>query len=285
MEQRRLGKTGHMSSVLTFGGAALWNTDEAEADAAIEMAIENGVNHFDVSPSYGQAAVRLGPWMNKHHKEVFLACKTRARSKTRAGDSIKRSLETLKVDYFDLYQFHGVDDLETLNVILGPGGALEAVLEAKEQGLIRNIGITGHRPFVQIEALNRFDFDTVLFPLNRVIAARLDDFNNFELLQEIAQEKNVGMIAMKAIAKRRWQWELHAYQTWYEPFSRQAEIDACLWFTLSRGVSTTTMPSDIRLWPMLFDAVKRFKKLDKLEQEEVVRQVRRYAPIFSAGNL
>lgn len=285
MEKRRLGKTDHMSSVLTFGGAALWNADEVETNTAIEIAIENGVNHFDVSPSYGQAEMRLGPWMEKHHKDVFLACKTRERGKTRVWDSIKRSLEKLKVDYFDLYQFHGVDDLETLNVILSSGGALETVLEAKEEGLIRFIGITGHRPFVQVEALNRFDFDTVLFPLNRVIAAHLDDFNNYEILQEIAHKKNVGMIAMKAVAKRRWQWDFHAFRTWYEPFSTQPEIDACLWFTLSQGISTTTMPSDIRLWPLLFDALKRFKKLDKNEQKEIILQSRRYTPIFSSGGL
>ncbi len=285
MEQRKLGKTNHMSSILTFGAAALWNADQAEAEAAIEMAMEEGVNHFDVSPSYGQAETRLGPWMEKHHQEVFLACKTRARSKTRARESIKRSLETLKVDYFDLYQFHGVDDLETLNVILGPGGALEAVLEARDQGLVRHIGITGHRPFVHVEALRRFDFDTVLFPLNRVIAARLDDFNDFEPLLETARQKNVGMIAMKAVAKRRWQRELRNYHTWYEPFDRQDEIDACLWFTLNQGVSTAALPSDLRLWPMLFDAARRIKKLEAREEEELVSRVRRYRPIFSAANL
>ena len=108
MEKRKLGKTGHMSSVVAFGGAALWSIDQAEADAAIERVVEQGVNHFDVAPTYGQAEVRLGPWMEKHRKEVFLACKTRERSKTRAWEGIKRSLEALRVDYFDLYQFHGV---------------------------------------------------------------------------------------------------------------------------------------------------------------------------------
>jgi len=187
MEKRRLGKTEHMSSVLTFGSAALWQVTQAEADSAIELAIEHGVNHFDVSPRYGQAEMRLGPWMEKHHKEVFLACKTTERSKARAWESIKRSLETLRVDYFDLYQFHGVNDLETLNVILSPGGALEAVLEAKEQGLVRHIGITGHRPAVHVEALNRFQFDTVLFPISRVLAAHRNDYTDFIVLLEALQ--------------------------------------------------------------------------------------------------
>ena len=285
MEQRRLGKTEHMSSLLTFGAAALWKVTQAEADAAIEMAVEHGVNHFDVAPTYGQAEMHLGPWMEKHHKEIFLACKTQARSKAKAWESIKRSLETLRVDYFDLYQFHGVDDLETLNVILGPEGALEAVLEAREQKLVRHIGITGHRPFLQVEALNRFAFDTVLFPLNPVIAAHTDDLNDFVTLLGIAQQKDVGIIAMKALAKRRWPWEIHMYQTWYEPFDRQAEIDASLWYTLSQGVTTAPMPGDLHLWPMIIDAAERFRTLDLQEQEAAVHQVRRYMPLFFSGGL
>lgn len=285
MEKRKLGRIDHLSSVLTFGGAALWTATQAEADAAVDQAVEKGVNQFDVSPSYGLAETRLGPWMKKNRSTVFLACKTRERSRAKAWESIKRSLETLQTDFFDLYQFHGVDDLETLSVILGPGGAMEAVLEAREQGLIRNIGITGHRPYVQVEALNRFNFDTVLFPLNRVIAARPDDFNNFEILRENAKKKNVGMIAMKAIAKRRWRMTMHPYQTWYEPFNRQEEIDACFWFTLNQGVSTTAMPSDTRLWPMIFDAVERLKILDEKEQAAVIREARRHEPIFHSGGL
>jgi len=167
MQKRRLGSTEHRSSLVTFGAAALWNVSQTEADAAIELAMEHGVNHFDVAPTYGKAERLLRPWMDKNHKEIFLASKTRNRSKTKAWESIKRSLESLGVDYFDLYQFHGVNDLETLSAILGHRGALEAALEAKDQGLVRHIGITGHKPFVQVEGLNRFDFDTVQFPINR----------------------------------------------------------------------------------------------------------------------
>ena len=280
MEKRRLGKTEHMSSVIAFGSAALYKVSQAEADAAIELATEHGVNHFDVSPRYGQAEIRLGPWMQKHHKEVFLACKTTERGKTRAWESIKRSLEILKVDYFDLYQFHGVNDLETLNTVLGPMGALEAALEAKEQGLVRHIGITGHRPFVQIEALNRFDFDTVLFPVNRVLAAHRNDFNDFTLLLEIALQKDVGIIGIKAITKRPWEAAMRMYRTWYEPFDEQEEIDKSLWYALSQGITTAAMPADLHLWPLVIDAAERFRVLDVREQEEVVSQVERYRSLF-----
>jgi len=280
MERRRLGKTGNMSSILTFGSAAFWQVSPAEAEAAIELATEHGVNHFDVSPTYGQAEVRLGPWMEKHHEEVFLACKTTERSRTKAWETLKRSLETLKVDYFDLYQFHGVNDLETLNVVLGPGGALEAVLEAREQGLVRYIGITGHRPFVQVEALNRFDFDTVLFPLNRVLAAHRNDYTDFTVLLSLVEEKDVGTIAIKAVAKRPWQAAMHMYRTWYEPFNEQAEIDKSLWYALSQGVTTAAMPADLSLWPLVIDSAERFRALNAQEQEQAVSEVRRYRPIF-----
>ena len=280
MERRRLGKTEHMSSVLTFGSAAFWQVSPAEAEAAIELATEHGVNHFDVSPGYGQAEVRLGPWMEKNHKEVFLACKTTERSKNKVWESLKRSLETLRVDYFDLYQFHGVNDLETLNVVLGPGGALEAVLEAREQGLVRHIGITGHRPFVLVEALNRFDFDTVLFPLNRVLAAHRNDYTDFTVLLSLAEQKDVGTIVIKAFAKRPWQAAMHMYRTWYEPFNEQADIDKSLWYALSQGITTAAMPADLSLWPLVIDSAERFKAMDAQEQEQAVSEVRRYRPIF-----
>jgi len=281
MEKRRFGKTEHMSSIITFGSAALWSVTQGEADAAIELATKYGVNTFDVSPMYGQAEVRLGPWMEKHHKDIFLACKTSERSKTRAWESIKHSLETLKVDYFDLYQFHGVSDVETLNVVLGPGGALEAVLEAKEQGLVRHIGITGHRPFVHIEALNRFDFETVLFPVNRVLAAHRNDYNDFTLLCDITQKKDVGTIGIKAVAKRPWESTMHMYRTWYEPFDKQEEIERCLWYSLSQGITTAALPSDLSLWPLILDAAERYRPLSQQEQEEAIAEVQQYKPLFS----
>jgi len=218
--------------------------------------------------------------MQKHHKEVFLACKTTERGKTGAWESIKRSLELLKADYFDLFQFHGVDDLETLNVVLGPMGALEAVLEAKEQGLVRHIGITGHRPFVQIEALNHFDFDTLLFPVNCVLAAHRNDFNDFLPLLEIARQKDVGTIGIKAITKRPWEAAMRMYRTWYEPFDEQEEIDKSLWYALSQGINTAAMPADLHLWPLVIDAAERFRVLDTREQEETISEVKQYKPLF-----
>jgi len=280
MEKRRLGRTGHMSSVLTFGAAALWQTPQAEAIEAIEMAVAHGINHIDVAPSYGQAEVRLGPWLEKNRKKVFLGCKTGERSKTRAWESIKRSLENLHTDHFDLFQFHGVSDLEALNAVLSPLGAMEAVLEAKQQGLLKFIGITGHRPFVHVEALNRFDFDTVLFPLNRVLAAHRNDYTDFTQLVELARKKDVGTIVIKAVTKRPWEGTMHMFKTWYEPFSEQKDIEESFWYTLSQDITTAALPSDLALWPAIIDAVERFKPMDAKTQEEVVGKVRHYRPLF-----
>jgi aryl-alcohol dehydrogenase-like predicted oxidoreductase len=280
MEKRRLGKTGHMSTVLALGGAAFWNTTRAEAEAGVELAMDHGINHIDVAPTYGKAEVHLGPWLEKHRKNIFLACKTNKRNKTEAWEELKQSLERLRVGYFDLYQFHAVDDLETLYTVLGSEGAVEAVLEAKQQGLVRYIGITGHRPFTHVEALKRFDFDTVLFPLNRVLNAHPNDFNDFSTLLKIAQKKDVGTIAIKAITKRPWEGNLHVYQTWYEPFDEQKEIDKSLWYTLSQGVTTCAMSGDLRLWPMLIDAAERFRPMNAQEQAEAIAQVMHHRPLF-----
>jgi aryl-alcohol dehydrogenase-like predicted oxidoreductase len=281
MEKRRLGKTGHMSSILTLGGAAFIAATEAEADAAINLAIEHGINHIDVAPTYGDAELRIGPWMPKHRNDFFLGCKTQARDKTGAWESIKRSLDRLQVSYFDLFQFHGVDDLDNLETILSPDGELEAVLEARQQGLIRYIGITGHKPYVYVEAINRFDFDTVLFPLSRVHAAHINDDNNFWPLLDIAKRNDVGMIAIKAISKRLWPLKERLYHTWYEPFDSQKDIDRSLGYALSQGVTTCPMSSDVKLWPMLIEAAERFTPMTAEEQTAAVDEVMQYQPISS----
>ena len=281
MEKRRLGKTGHMSTILTLGGVALSRVSQAESDAAIDMAIEHGINHIDVAPMYGDAELRIGPWMPKHRKDFFLGCKTHVRDKSGAWESIKRSLDRLQVSSFDLFQFHGVDDLDTLETILGPDGALEAVLEARQQGLLKYIGITGHKPNVYVEALKRFDFDTVLFPLSRVHAAHFNNDNDFRLLLNLAKQKDVGMLAIKSISKRLWPSKERPYQTWYEPFDIQVDIDRSLAYTLSQGVTTCPMSGDVKLWPMLIEAAEQFRQMTAEEQDAAVGEVTRYQPISS----
>jgi len=282
METRRLGKTGHLSTVLVFGGAAFWLVNQAEADAALELAAVHGINHIDVSPSYGQAEIHLGPWLKdkKHRESVFLGCKTMKRDKTEAAKELKESLKTLQTDHFDLYQFHGVDDMATLNKILGPDGALTTVREAQRAGIVKYIGITGHKPSFLAEALKVFDFDTVMFPLNRVEAAHPSQVNEYKNLLKIAKEKDAGTMALKAVTKSPWDRQMHMYKTWYEPFDTQEEIDKSLWWTLSQDITAACMPGDLRLWPMVIDAAERYKKMSAAEQDKVMADVKKLAPLF-----
>jgi aryl-alcohol dehydrogenase-like predicted oxidoreductase len=282
MDKRRLGKTGQMSSVLIFGGFALFRITQKAADAAIEMALENGINHVDVAPSYGDAEKHLGSWFKRNGKKFFLGCKTEERDKAGARESLLRSLDTLKVDHFDLFQLHGVSTSETLNTVLGPGGALEAILEAKEQGLVRFIGITGHTPPLYVEALRRFDFDTVMFPLNRVHAVHPTDWNDYAPLLKTARQKDVGVMAIKTVAKQAWptrEANTHRYNTWYEPFDNAKEIEKSFWFTLSQDITAAVLPGELSLWPMIIDAAQRFKPLDKQTQQAYMKDAARYQPL------
>ena len=286
MERRRLGRTGHMSSIITLGCCVLGNIPQKEADKIIEFALSHGVNHFDVAPTYGDAELRLRPWMKEHRDEIFLACKTVKRTKKEASEELERSLERLGVDHIDLYQFHGLDDMKDLEVAFEPEGALQAMLEAKEEGIIKYIGITSHRPPTIIEALKRFDLDTVLFPLNFVLRKHRCPENDYEPVLKIAKERDIGTIVMKAFAKGPWQGELakqpekRPYSTWYEPFDSQTDIDKCLWFALSQGVTTVASACDVRLVPKIIDAAERYRELSVEEQKKLIESAASLKPLF-----
>ncbi len=282
METRRLGRTGQMSSIIAFGSFALYNASQKEADAALEMALAAGINHIDVSPIYGQAEERIGSWIKRHGKKFFIGCKTHERTRDGASDSLRRSLETLHIDAFDLFQLHGVDSREVLDTALGPGGAMEAILAARDEGLLRFIGITGHNPPFQNEALGCFDFDTVMFPLNRVHAAHPTDWNDFRPLLKTARSRDVGVMAIKSVAKRAWENPdpaSHPYQTWYEPFDEAEEIELSLRFTLSQAITLAVLPGELKLWPKIIAAAQRFKPMDAREQQEAMTAAAAYAPL------
>ncbi len=284
MQTRPLGRTGQNSSIIIFGGFALSNVNQKEADAGIEMALAAGINHVDVSPIYGQAETRLGSYFKRQGCPFFLGCKTAERTQAGAWDGLQRSLETLKVDHLDLYQFHMVDSERDLDIIFGPGGALEAFQEAKRQGLLRFIGITGHHPPLHDKALHRFDFDTVMFPLNRVHAAHFEGWNDCRPLLKTAQEKDTGVLAIKTAAKRLWAESAaptHKYGTWYEPFDQAAELEKCFQFTLSQPITGAVLPGELKLWPAIFDAVARFKPLTVKQQQAFVSESAGYPPLHA----
>lgn len=230
-----------MSSVAIFGGFAFAQATQDEADRAMEMVIEAGVNHIDVAPTYGDAELRLGPWLARARDRFFVGCKTTERTKERAARELRDSLERLQIDAFDLYQLHAVTTMEELEQATGPEGALQAVLEARAEGLTRFVGITGHglkAPSIFLEALSRFDFDSVLFPVNFVLWRNDVYRREAEKLLRECRARDVGIMGIKAIARSRWQeGEPWKYTTWYRPFDQTEMIQQGIDFALSQGVT------------------------------------------------
>lgn len=262
MEHRRLGRLGHMSSVLIYGGAALGEVTQETADASVRLALAAGINHFDTAAAYGESELRLGAWMQRIRDRIFLASKTGDRTSTGAYDSIRRSLERLRVERLDLIQLHAVCDLDDLGAATGAGGALEGALRAKEEGLVGAIGITGHgmgAPAVHLEALHRYPFDTVLTPCNYRLWIEDDYRRDLEALEEEVRAQEVGLMFIKALARNLWRSdEAHRYDTWYEPLDEQRPIDAAVAFALSRASATgIATAGDIRLLPMMIEAERR----------------------------
>jgi aryl-alcohol dehydrogenase-like predicted oxidoreductase len=287
MEKRILGRTGHKSTVITLGGASARQTTRSESDALIKRALDHGVNHIDVAPTYGSglAETILGQWVKEYRKTVFLACKTQKRTKHEAADELNRSLKHLQTDYVDLYQLHGLDDPEELHIALSEDGAIRAILDAKEQGLVKYIGITSHSPVTILEALKRFDFDTVLLPVNYVLHAHPEPKNDYEPVLALAKKRNLGVIAMKSVAKGSWPSDERPYNTWYQPFDTQSEVDAALWFTLSQDVTTAASSSDVRIATMMIDAAERFTPMSRNEQHELRRKASTYQPLFPRARI
>lgn len=257
MEQRRLGKLEYMSSVVMFGAASLGNVTQDEADQSIQFAVDHGVNHFDTAASYGDAELRMGPWMPKIRQQIFLATKTGVRTKDEAKQEIHRSLERLQVDNVDLIQLHAVGSIEELDKCTSAGGALEALIEARDEGIVKAIGITGHghlAPATHLEALRRFPFDAVLTPLNFKLYSMPDYKKDFDALRAETIKQDVALRVIKAIAKGPWDVnQKRNYATWYEPFDEQQIIDACVHFVLNQeGVSASPVPGmcicSRRLW-------------------------------------
>ena len=281
METRRLGKTGYSISFITFGSFALLEASEKEAEATIELVLERGINHFDVSPMYGKAEEHIGAWIKRNGKNFSLGCKTGERAKEKAWESINRSLEKLHLDSFDIFQFHSVDDIKTLDILFGRDGAIDAVRKAMDQGLIKHTGITGHVPPVQNEALSRFDFDTVMFPLNSIHASKITEWNDYRPLLKKAKEKDTGVFAIKAIAKGRWEDPArpHRYNTWYEPFDEESNIEKSLWYVLNQDITSAVSSGDMRLLPKIIDAAEKYSPLSRKEENDILKEYEGYEPL------
>jgi aryl-alcohol dehydrogenase-like predicted oxidoreductase len=272
-----------MSTVAIFGSAAFWEVTQAAADAVMEQVIAAGVNHIDVAPSYGLAEERLGPWLAQERERFFLGCKTQDRTRRAAEADLHQSLRRLQVDSFDLYQLHAVTNMDELDAATAPGGALEAVLDARERGLVRFVGITGHgveAPAVFLEALQRFDFDSVLFALNFVQYADPVFRRNAEQLLHLCCERDVGVMVIKSIARGPWGEQEKRYTTWYRPFDQPDEIEAAVRFALSQDVTGLCTAGEVSLLPLFLDACERFTPMSAEEQEALIATATDYEPLF-----
>ena len=283
MEKRRLGRTGHMSSVVAFGAAGIGRVDQETADTAIQTCLDYGVNHIDVAPGYGEAELRIGPWMPKIRNDIFLGCKTTVRDVDGAWAEGNRSLERLQTDRFDLYQLHSVGKIEILDECTKKGGSLEALIKAKEQGLTKYLGITGHThdaPATHLEALRRFDFDTVMLPLNFVLWSIPQYRRDFEALLEECARRDVGVHVIKTLAKAPWGEREKTYACWYEPFDQQGEIDQAVAFNLSLPIHTMCSTGDVTILPRMLAAAERVKPLQAPAKEELLATADRYESPF-----
>jgi aryl-alcohol dehydrogenase-like predicted oxidoreductase len=256
------GRSGHMSTRTLFGAAALGSVTQEEADQTLEVLLRYGVNHIDVAASYGDAELRIAPWMKAHRADFYIATKTGKRSAKEAKEELHRSLERMKIDYIDLWQFHNLVDPIEWDVALSPGGVIEAAVEAKAEGLIRGIGITGHGAQIAAthrRSLERFDFDSVLLPYNYVTMQSAYYAENFNALATTCQQRNVAVQTIKSIAYKPWLGQPHTHNTWYAPLEEQEDIDRAVHWVLSRpGIFLNTV-GDIHLLPKVLDAASRFQ--------------------------
>ena len=255
------GSTGHDSTRILFGAAALGNVTQDEADQTMELVRAHGINHLDVAASYGEAELRLGPWMESHRDEYFLATKTGERTRATAYEEIERSLERLRTDHVDLIQLHNLVDEDEWETAFARGGAIEAVVEAQAQGLVRYIGVTGHGVTVarqHLRSLEQYPFDTVLLPYNYPMSLNAQYLADFEELVALCAERGTAVQTIKSITRAPWGDREQTANTWYEPLTDQGAIDTAVSWVLGReGVFLNTV-GDIHLLPKVLDAAERF---------------------------
>ena len=260
IERRPFGRTGHHSTVTLFGGAALARASQDEADRTLELLLRHGVNHIDTAARYGDSELRIGPWMARHRKDFFLATKTGQRTAREAREDLHRSLERLRVDRVDLLQLHSLGHPDDWDRAMGPGGALEAAVEARAEGLTRFIGVTGHGWFIPVmhrRSLARFDFDSVLLPYNYFMAQDERYRQSFEDLLTVCRERNAAVQVIKSIARGPWATTDRTHTTWYQPLEEQADIDRAVHWALDVPGIFLNTAGDLNLLPRMLAAASR----------------------------
>ena len=280
IEKRSLGKTEEMLSMIGFGGIVVKDASPAQASDIVKIAIDRGINYFDVAPSYGDAEIKLGPALEPYRKNVFLACKTGERTKEKSRKELEQSLKNLRTDHFDLYQLHAVTTMKDVDTILGPGGAIETFKEARDEGKVRFLGFSAHSVEAAMALMDRFDFDTILFPVN---FATWNAGNFGPQVLAKAREKKMGILALKAMAKGPWAEgaDRSKYQKcWYEPLTTAEDIRMGLRFTLSHPVTAAVPPGEEVLFRTALTVADRLQPLTKAEIEEIKEKGSKGNPLF-----
>jgi len=272
MEYRKLGRTGLDVSIISFGGVMAKNMEQEEVNEVVSGAIKRGVNLFDVGPTYGDAQNKLGPAIEKYREQIILTCKTEAyKTKREVRSDLENSLKLLKTDFFDVYQLHEVINEDLLQKSMAPGGALEAIMEAKKEGMVNYVGFSTHSEEWALKLMKLYDFDTVMFPINWNYW-----YNNHqgEAVIKKARETNKGILAIKSLAQRRWKdgEERHGYKTWYKPLFDNDELAMlALKFTLSKDIDSAVSPGDKRLLYRSIDLMEDYKGFFNLSNSEKER--------------
>jgi aryl-alcohol dehydrogenase-like predicted oxidoreductase len=256
------GRTGHQSTRIIFGAAALGRVSQDVADRALDVLLEHDINHIDVAASYGDAELRVAPWLKRYPNRFFLATKTGKRRANEAREELQRSLDRLGVDHVDLWQLHNLSDPIEWDTALSPGGAINAAIEARTQGLVRAIGVTGHGAQIAAthrRSLQRFDFDSVLLPYNFITLQSAYYRENFYALKATCQERNAAVQTIKSLAYRPWMGRERTTTTWYQPLEDQSEIDVALHWALGDPGIFVISTGDVNLLPRVLDAAERFE--------------------------
>ena len=278
------GRTGHLSTRTLFGAAAFWDLPQATADATLDMLLERGINHIDTAASYGNSERLIGPWLKQHRERFFLATKTEARTRDAARESLHRSLERLQTDHVDLFQIHSLSDPQEWEVALGPGGALEAFIEAKAQGLTRFIGITGHG--LNIAGLHRraleiYDFDSVLLPYSYILMQNPGYAADVNALLAVCAQRNVAVQAIKTVTRAPWHDRPHTRTTWYEPLEEPRALDRAVHWVLGNPRVFLNTAGDIHVLPKILDAAERFTARPSDAEMDALLTEQAMEPLFA----
>jgi len=278
------GRTGHQSTRTIFGAAAFWDTPQKDVDTTMDLILGYGINHVDTAASYGKSQELLGNWIKRNGRPFFLATKTEKRTKQAAYDEIRRSLELLHVDQVDLIQLHALHEENDWATAFNSGGVIEAVIQARDEGLVRFIGVTGHGvpvPEYHLRSLAQFDFDSVLLRYSFVIMQNSRYAENFNKLVELCEERNVAVQTIKGVTRSPWKDVQQNRTTWYRPLEEQADIDLAVHWVFGHAQVFLNTVGDIHLLPKVLDSAKRFDSRPSDEQMRELTQRLEMEPLFT----